>query len=287
MDIRALLEKMYKFAGEPEQKPGDQVKGTEKARSTKSGKDHPFKGRLVGASESRETTLLQDLSKLSEEMAVENRLREMWAEFQEALLGTETKRPARTGSRPNRGHEPQPRYKQVSADKNESRGHKVIARKLKDIERSKNPSTEPDLKSREVQAKADYAKYVAKMKKKNPNYVPLYKIDEYGAEGAAGADAMSPADKEELKKAMAATTQLKSATSSPAPADKLMKALDTASQGKAVGSQEMKALEPMMGVVAQAATDPKLAAQFKNLAAQARQVAQQQQKEKQQTQKKT
>ena len=35
-----------KFAGEPEQKPGDQVRGTDVARV--GGKDHPFKNRLVG-----------------------------------------------------------------------------------------------------------------------------------------------------------------------------------------------------------------------------------------------
>jgi hypothetical protein len=36
----------YPFAGQPEQKPGDQVRGTEKAR--KRGNKHPFQGRLVG-----------------------------------------------------------------------------------------------------------------------------------------------------------------------------------------------------------------------------------------------
>ena len=39
-------------------------------------------------------------------------------EFLEDQFGTNPKRPARTGSRPSRGHEPQPRYKQgISADK--------------------------------------------------------------------------------------------------------------------------------------------------------------------------
>jgi hypothetical protein len=42
-DMRKLLESMTKFAGEPEQKPGDQVRGKEKAT-----KQNPFKGRLVG-----------------------------------------------------------------------------------------------------------------------------------------------------------------------------------------------------------------------------------------------
>jgi len=46
MDMKHLLEAMHKFAGEPEQKPGDQVRGTEKAKPYN--KAHPFKNRLVG-----------------------------------------------------------------------------------------------------------------------------------------------------------------------------------------------------------------------------------------------
>lgn len=45
-DMRKLLESMDKFAGEPGQKPGDQVRGTDKPK--KSGKKHGFDGRLVG-----------------------------------------------------------------------------------------------------------------------------------------------------------------------------------------------------------------------------------------------
>jgi hypothetical protein len=42
-DMKKLLESMTKFAGEPTQKPGDQVRGHERAT-----KQNPFKGRLVG-----------------------------------------------------------------------------------------------------------------------------------------------------------------------------------------------------------------------------------------------
>lgn len=46
-DMRDLLESMNKFAGQAVgQRPGDQVRGTEKAKPSK--KSHPFKGRLVG-----------------------------------------------------------------------------------------------------------------------------------------------------------------------------------------------------------------------------------------------
>jgi len=45
-DMRKLLESMDKFAGEPDQKPGDQVRGTDNPK--KSGKKHGFGDRLVG-----------------------------------------------------------------------------------------------------------------------------------------------------------------------------------------------------------------------------------------------
>ena len=45
-DMKKLLESMTKFAGEPEQKKGDQVRGTDNPK--KSGKKHGFEGRLVG-----------------------------------------------------------------------------------------------------------------------------------------------------------------------------------------------------------------------------------------------
>ena len=45
-DMRKLLESMDKFAGEPEQKKGDQVRGTDNPK--KSEKKHGFHGRLVG-----------------------------------------------------------------------------------------------------------------------------------------------------------------------------------------------------------------------------------------------
>lgn len=45
-DMRKLLESIDKFAGEPKQKPGDQVRGTDNPK--KSGKKHGFGDRLVG-----------------------------------------------------------------------------------------------------------------------------------------------------------------------------------------------------------------------------------------------
>lgn len=82
--MKRLLEKMTQFAGQAVgQKPGDQVRGTEKATKRKDNK-HPFAGRLVGASESK--SLLADLEKELVEGAVKRSLAEQFAEFKETKV---------------------------------------------------------------------------------------------------------------------------------------------------------------------------------------------------------
>ena len=72
MDFKKLLEAMDKFAGEEVgQKPGDQVRGTEKAAPNK-GK-HPFLKRLVG-----------ELKQPKSTHKYEQELSEAWLEFKEA-----------------------------------------------------------------------------------------------------------------------------------------------------------------------------------------------------------
>lgn len=114
MDLKSLLEKLDQFAGQAVgQKPGDQVRGSDTANPTKSGKDHPFKGRLVGASEN----ILKDLSKGATPKSKEQELAEEFQAFLEAeFKDTVDKRPGRKGARPARGHNPLPRYKTVKAD---------------------------------------------------------------------------------------------------------------------------------------------------------------------------
>lgn len=163
----------------------------------------------------------------------------------------------------------------VRDETDESRGHKVVATKLKDIEQGKTPSAELDLKSREARAKADYAKYVAKMRKLNPNYVPLYKMDEAGAnnppqQNTTTQPAVTPQQQQQAKNVDQGTQALKAAVGSSAPTDVLAKAIDSASQGTAIDATNAKALEPMMDVIKQAAQDPNLANQFKSLASQAK-----------------
>ena len=77
--MKKLIEAVDQFAGQAVgQKPGDQVRGTDKATKKKSGK-HPFDGRLVGASEG--TNLLVDLEKQIVEGSQERRLKEEFANY--------------------------------------------------------------------------------------------------------------------------------------------------------------------------------------------------------------
>lgn len=77
--MKTLLEALTKFAGEPEQKPGDQVKGTDKP---KKGKDHPFKGKLVGCENTEPKSMLKELSNAIDKNSLEWELQEQYAQFQ-------------------------------------------------------------------------------------------------------------------------------------------------------------------------------------------------------------
>lgn len=156
--------------------------------------------------------------------------------------------------------------------------HDVINRKLQDIDSRQTPAEPEDLTARAARAKAEYAKYVAKMKAKNPNYIPMYKMDEDIPTGQTTMAAKTGAnDPAQAAKVAQATQALKSATGAPAPVTNIAKALNAATQGTTVNATDMKAIEPMMDVLGTAAQDPKLANQFKTLATQAKQSQQQQQ----------
>lgn len=111
MDMRKLLEAVTKFAGEPKQRAGDQVRGTDKAK--KGSKEHPFKGQLVGDSKDN---MLRGLSQVAEDKSLEWELAEAYSKFMEDDLGVEPKRPTRKGSRHARGHEPKSGYTTVKAE---------------------------------------------------------------------------------------------------------------------------------------------------------------------------
>jgi hypothetical protein len=163
----------------------------------------------------------------------------------------------------------------------ESRAHKLIANKLKQIELQRQfGSPESD---------AAYAQHVDSLKKskeeylkKTPNTIYKREVEEAGANNPAqtatptapATPAEDPTEKQQAAKVAQATNALKSATGATAPAPTIAKALDAATQGKSVGATDMKALEPMLDVVGAAAQDPELANQFKTLASQAKQVQQ-------------
>jgi hypothetical protein len=271
MDMKKLLEAVDKFAGEVVgQKPGDQWKGTDKAPPGK---------KLVGDS------ILKDLSRGPTPKTKEQDLAEQFEQFLQALeeenLGVNAKRPKRTSDRPSREYtsldKPSKRYTTVKLDTDESRGHKIIATKLGNMDRMQNvqiPSPQ------ERQAQLD----------KQKEQQPKKQVKEYGAnppQGTAGQTSVSqqqPAqqtqqaqpDPKQLAATNQALTAMKSATGSSAPTTNIAKALDAASQGKPVNQTDMKTLEPMMKDMATVAQDPKLAGQFKTLAQQIQQVQQQQ-----------
>jgi len=145
----------------------------------------------------------------------------------------------------------------------ESRGHKVIATKLGNMDRMQNVQV-PSPVERQEQLRIAKAKEEAGKKQ----------VKEFAAPGMNPAtpvatNTAAKPDPAAVAKAAAATNTLKAATGTVVAPATLDKALDSATQGTAT-STDVKALAPIMGVVNKAASDPKLAAQFKNLANQAK-----------------
>ena len=166
----------------------------------------------------------------------------------------------------------------------ESRAHKIIANKLKQIELQRKiaggqeSGEEQHLRLIKQQQK-DYLK-------NNPNTIYKREIDEYGAnqpQGTAGQTSIGQApqqaqqDPKQVAAAQQAVQTLKTATGSTAPAPDLAKAIDTASQGLPLQGKMAKDAAQIMGDINTIAQDPKLAGQFKTIANQANQAQQKQQ----------
>jgi len=152
----------------------------------------------------------------------------------------------------------------------ESRGHTIIANKLKDVERAKKFAS-GKLNVPTPQERQAQLKQLEKPKKQ---------IKEFGANNPPQSTAGQTTQQTDPKQAQAvaqATQAMKSATGSSAPTATLAKALDTASQGKPVAGQEAAALEPLMKDMATVAQDPKLAGSFKSLVSQINQAQTKQQ----------
>ena len=255
MDMKKLLETVTKFAGEPEQKPGDQWRGTDSAPPGK---------KLVGDS------ILKDLSRGPSPKTQEQELAEQFDQFLQQLeeenLGVHEKRPSREGSRPRREYtkddKPSTRYKTIKPDTDESRGHKQIATKLGNMDRARNVQI-PTPQERQAQ--------INKRKEQEPKK----QVKEYGANNPpqttpAQTPQQNQQQAQQAKNVAQGTQALKAAVGSTAPTDVLAKAIDSASKGTAIDATSAKALEPMMGIIKQAAQDPNLATQFKTIANQAK-----------------
>jgi hypothetical protein len=318
MEMKDLLEKMYQFSGEPKQKPGDQVRGKDKAKTSKKGKGpytkHPFQGKLVGGDsrnyhdktmiESANENLLSELDQTAKDTKLSRDLAERWKQFKEDLLGVEERRPTREGSRHPRGHEPKEQYKTIKkVDKNSSEEEfidKIVDPKTKiDILKSQvkykgqskgDPlsalaielSKQVDQLEKENDQEELEIKKQAQTDKRHDSEIKKLKskeMKEYGAPANDQQQNMTQQQQDALKKATLATNQMKSATGASASTQSIMKAMDTASQGKSLTGPDAKAIEPMVDVLAQAAADPSLSNQFKSLATQAKQKQQQQQQQ--------
>ncbi len=143
----------------------------------------------------------------------------------------------------------------------ESRGHKVIATKLGNMDRMQNV---------QVPTPAERQEQIRLRKEKAAVKKPVKEFAVPGAATVATATpGAKPADPAAVAKAAAATNTLKTATGTTVAPATLDKALDSATLGTAT-STDVKALAPIMGVLNKAAADPKLASQFKTIANQAK-----------------
>jgi hypothetical protein len=159
----------------------------------------------------------------------------------------------------------------------ESRGHTIVANKLKDVERAKKFAT-GELKVPTPQERQAQLKQLEKAKSVKEFVAP--------PQGTATQTMQQTTQAQDPKQAQAiaqATNTLKAATGSTAPTTNIAKALDSASQGTPVSGQDMKALEPLMKDVATIAQTPQLAGQLKTVLGQVQQVQQKQKQQQQQT----
>ena len=137
----------------------------------------------------------------------------------------------------------------------ESRGHKIVATKLKDIERSKKFASGelkiPTPQERQAQLK--------KLEKKTA-------VKEYGASNNVTPYGQPAADPKKAAQIAQGAQAFKAATGITAPATNIAKALDDASQGKPADRTSMKVLEPAMQDLVTIMSDPKLGSEYKSLA---------------------
>ena len=149
----------------------------------------------------------------------------------------------------------------------ESRGHKIIANKLKDIERAKKFASGelkvPTPQERQAQLK--------KLEKKPKTAEDLQPMDDPQAGNVPNmlptqADANDPAAKKQVQNVLQATQKLNAATGSKAASpEKTDQALDKIMQGKPIDASEIKTVQPLLKSIAPAAQNPQNASKLVGL----------------------
>ena len=148
----------------------------------------------------------------------------------------------------------------------ESRGHTIIANKLKDIERAKKFAKGeleiPTPQERQAQLK--------KLEKKPKTAEDLQPMDNPQATGMSmlptQADANDPAAKKQVQNVLQATQKLNAATGSKAASpEKTDQALDKILQGKPIDASEIKTVQPLLKGIAPAAQNPQNASKLVGL----------------------
>lgn len=255
--------------------------------------------KLVGDSIEPEENILKDLSKGPTPKTREQELAEQFDQFLQQLeeenLGVEDKRPQRKGSRPQRKYtkdgQTSDRYTSVKQhdEVDEGKVVPVITAFRKGMEKIAASDMNPQAKQ------AAFDKLSAEFHKNAQAYSDAVKakrkVTEVGTPVATGQSTMAdktgaaaPVDPKQMQATTQAVSAIKTATGSSVPAQTLVKAIGTASQGAAIDAKTATALQPMMQDVATIAQNPKLANQLKTVLSQAQQQQVQQQKQQQQQQ---
>jgi hypothetical protein len=237
MDMKYLLEAMHKFAGEPDQKPGDQVRGTEKAKPYK--KEHPFKNRLVGENL---------LAELEDSLRSPNSTRTLAREFEEF----------KTNGGPGKGNLPDVIavdvplmiriFEFIREDVKDDVDLHRIAEKLVQLSASGN-----------VLSMDKYEEIVGR------------KIDEYGASGTAigpnasaqaaggtgtGQQPIDPKDKLEIDRLKQSVQKLKPLSAKGLDIQKTTTALDKADSGQALNPGEEDQISKLAPILADLLKNP-------------------------------
>lgn len=181
-------------------------------------------------------------------------------------LGEGENNPRTTNAVPARLAEIAAKYDMLSTklrEFKESRGHKAVATKLDNMDRMQNV---------QIPTPAERREQIRIAKEKEQALKGKSKVDEYGANSTSSQGTAALNQQIIDPKQVQATQALKASTGSTASTTNIAKALDSASQGKTVAQQDMKAIEPLMKDVATISTDPKLAGQFKSILNQVQQI---------------